>query len=63
MTHAIKAILKLIVFSSKYMQYKIIFRKQRKLLKFSSALTAPVCGAVVGQENRLDVTNPHTERV
>ena len=44
------------------MQYKIIFRKQWKLLKIFSALTAPVCGVVVGQENRLDVTNPHTER-
>ena len=38
------------------MQYKIIFREQRKLV------TAPICGAVVGQEYRLDVTNPHTER-
>ena len=34
-------------------------------MKASKALCCsrnPICGVSVGQENRLDVTNPHTER-
>ena len=33
--------------------------KAYKVLRFSRN---PICGVSVGQENRLDVTNPHMER-
>ena len=41
------------------MKYKTNIRKQWKLLHCSRK---PVYGVSGGQENRLDVTNPHTER-